>query len=362
MNITRKRIQPESLFVTLASSTNHEYFPGNSAQKFSTKLVEPIQYAQNLEIGLVELFYSPAQERAHNIFPEEKDKKISVLKRTESQFAVKKYPGKLDDFVKTCNRELKEKNIDISFSILATSGGLKFVMKQSVQNVFVVINSEYAQALGFTKTYPPGRHEAEEYYSQDKFDKIDITHNMTITMYHDEEHTVYVAEPEERDVSHLISEINKSLTEFRITVLYADGKFEFENKYAIGARVLFSDFIAKIFDIPIGHWFEKGEENLPSFENINLGTSSSFVNVVCNIATPQQHKGKLMPILKMFQKPNKSGEIVLLSSNPILYVPIPDLTTIDKLQIELLDEFLNPIECMEDSETSVVLHIKSRFF
>jgi len=228
---------------------------------------------------------------------------------------------------------------------------LKFVMKPNVQTVFVAIDYEYAQAFGFTKTYPPGRHEAEEYYPQDKFDKIVISHNMIITMYHNEEHTVYVAEPEERDVSHLVSEINNILTEFRITLLYADGKFEFENKYGIGARVLFSDFIAKIFNIPFGHWFEKGEGNLLSFKNINLGTSNSYVNVVCNIAAPQQYKGKLMPILKMFQKPIKSGEIILLSSNPILYVPIPEITT-----IELLDEFLIPIECLKDSETSIVLH------
>ena len=114
MNFKRKPIQPESLFITLTSSTNHEYFPENSAQKFSTKLVEPIQHAQNLEIGLVELFYTPAQERGQNIFPEEKDKKITVLKRNESQFGIQKYPGKLEDFVKICNRELKVKNIDIT--------------------------------------------------------------------------------------------------------------------------------------------------------------------------------------------------------------------------------------------------------
>jgi len=360
MNIHSSVILPKYSYVTLDSSSNQEYFQDNSNQKFSTKLPQPIFNGLELEVGLVDLVFSPIRDFDLNVFPRENDKKIRVLKKTKQQFTTKKLPGKLDDFIKVCNQELEDQNLKISFSILSTGGGLKFVMQQGIKNALAVIDPEYARALGFKTEYAAGAHEAEEYFSQEAFDEIDTSQSMTINMY--EDCPVRVEEPKIRDVSNLIFEINKSLTEFGITVLYTNDKFVFENKNTVGARVLFSDFLAKTFDIPKGYWFEKESETFPTFENINLGTKSYFINVVCNIVTPQPYDGRPMPILRTFVNPSKDGERVVFSpENNVWYVPVRKNFKFDTVEIQLLDEFMKPLVCVENSKTTAILHIKSRY-
>jgi len=363
MNYYSRAIVPESFYVFLASSGSHEYFPDNTTQCFATKLPDPIEQARQLEVGLVELRYTPIRDPAKKIFHKEEDKKITVIKQLSTVSKIKKRPVRIDDFVQFINRDLEQTGIAVSFAIKNTTSGLKFILKQDVEDKVCVIDPSYAAAFGFTKEeYNKGRHVAELNYSQAKFDSIDITHPFILSLNKDEETIVHVQEPEEPDVSHLISAINKSLTQFRILFIYANGTLEYENKHTPSTRILLSDFLGGIFDVPKGHWFSKNIELLPSYNNINLETESNYVHVRCNIVTPQPIRGRPAPILRTLANPMKFEETVKLEFNPVRYVQIPDDTKIDVVQIELLDEFMRPITCLDNTDTTAILHVKPRFF
>lgn len=362
------RSVPESTFITLSSYSSHEYFEDNTNQKFSNHLVNEINCNDfPMELGLVELFYEPGPEVPVKIFGHEPDdNKITIVLRQELDFQVAKKQGDILDFIQYANAELKKFNIKIEFHLLTLKGVSKFVMYQNEVDRQVAISQEYAQALGFTlPSYSSGRHEAKVPYSQADYDQIDLTHKMRIVVFKDDRHDLTVNEPAEPDIFHLITEINTALEQFQITLTWNGEKVFYENEHRPGAMTRFSSRIEKIFNIPSGHLFVGKEESFPSFSDIDLGTKSNFVAVKCKQIAPQTFNGRLFPILKLFQKQKASNENsqVKAKPNPILYVPLSDHPMLlQNLEIELLNEHLNPLELAEGSHTTAILHLRPQFF
>jgi hypothetical protein len=72
-----------------------------------------------------------------------------------------------------------------------------------------------------------------------------------------------------------------------------------------------------------------------------------------------------MPILKMFQKPEipNPAKLVQLKPNKVVYLPISKhISTLDNLQIEILDEHLQPLKLAEESHSTVVLHLRPKLY
>jgi hypothetical protein len=314
-----------------------------------------------MEIGLVELYHEPAPEKPATIFGHHPDdNKITVVKRLEKDFQVSKQPGDLIDFVSYLNDELEKLKISIQFHIVSHHGIERLIMYQNEKDRRAILSPDYARAFGFTAgSYAEGKHDAEEPFSEEAYKQIDDTHKFKIMLIKDETHDLRVQEPKQKDVVHLITEINNTLEPFQITLVYDGETIDYENEHTIGAMTQFSSRIEEIFNIPPGHWFVGKKEILPSFPNIDLGVTNNFINVKCNVIDPQHYNGGLMPILKMFQKPETTtpGKLIRLKPAQILYFPV-SVSTLDTLEIELLDEHLDPLKLAEESHTTVVLHLR----
>ena len=361
----KTEVKPDSFIVTLNSSSSHKYYPENTNNSFHTKLVNPISQSSHFEVGLVEAFYTPAADKTIPVFGHSKnDNRIQVNQKLKSAFMnTKREIEKIENFVFRMDLELKRLNINVQFHLIRKPNGQnKFILLQNERGRLISLTPEFAKAMGFTqKYYAEGRYEAENIYLQSVFDAIELTLVFTITIFIDQVHDVFVSEPSPPTAVHLISEINKSLKPHNISVIYDGENFEYSNEQGPGIETTFSPLIEKIFKIPAGHIFSKKFEVLPSYKNINLQTESQFVVFKCNIIQAQPYNGRLMPILKLFPKQKKINELVQVTCKPILYMPIPNDYKIENIKIELLDEFLNPLSLASESETTVVLHIKSRF-
>jgi hypothetical protein len=358
---------PEPMTITLSSYSNPDYFAENTNQKFRNLLVNPIDIERPMEIGLVEFYHQPAPEKSSNIFGHHPDdNKITVIKREELDFQVAKQAGGLVEFIAFANIELKRFNIPIEFHIVSKKGVGHLIMYQNAKDRRAILSPEYASAFGFTAgSYSEGKHDAEQPFSNEAYNEIDITKKFLVKLVKDETHDLRVQEPATKDVIDLITAINNAMESFQITLVYDGETIEYENEHTYGALTQFSSLIEEIFNIPTGHWFVKKKETFPSFGNIDLGVTSNFINVSCNAIEPQHYNGTLMPILKMFQKPEipNPAQLVQLKSNKVFYLPISKhVSTLDNLEIELLDEHLQPLKLAKDSHSTVVLQLRPQYY
>jgi len=363
-------LQAISLFTTLSSSTSHEYFPENQNNLFTNKLVNPIlhdQLSRGLECALTDLYYKPSPTpHRDTIFGHEPDSnKITIVNQLRSDFFVSKNEQKIENFVTHCRLEAKKWGVNIDFKISFTPEGPRFILIQGSEGYNLRMTTVYARSLGFDKEYyTPGQHEAESVFSQALFDLIDVTIRMDFTLFNDKTAIVLVQEPEVKTVSDLISEMNKALTTHNIFFIYDGSNFIFndENEGRQRTMVELSPFISRVFGVPHPKWFIGKQMKLKSYDNINFGLDSEFLLVKCNVTESQYFHGKLSNILKLIESPNPSSTAFThVSCVPRVYVPVHN-ENIENIQITLCDENSRPIEMATNSNTTVVLHFRSRSF
>ena len=360
--------QPESYYVTVSSSSSHEFFPENLNYDFSNKLVKPIipdGHGRLLECAIMDLYFNPAIDPPkRRVFPPtEGADEINVVIEYRSELFVSKREGRIQNFVTHCNEEARKWNANFEFKVQGTLEGGKFVLVQNLEGFELKMSPNYARAMGFLKdSYKRGTHVGEKLFSQALYDQIDVTDRMNFTMFKDFENKVKVSEPEVKTVSDLISEMNKSVSSHQCYFIY-DGKlfsFEDDNKGKTGLRVKISPFLSNLFNIPVNTWFH-GKMSFPTYPNINFGVDTDFQLVTCDAIENQQFFGKLLNVLRIFPVVGSTGSTVHVKFTPPVYVPVQN-QLVENIRITLCDEACRPIVLTPESQTTVLLHFKSRSF
>ena len=222
---------PVSKYILLSSTSSHEYFPGNQGNDFSNKLIEPIRsnFNSNLEIGLVELYYTPVPPvHKKTIFGHEtRDNIISIAQRFESAIYRTKEAVRIAVFVESLNRELAKFRPEVKFKYFGDGHTLRLIIVNDFKGFRVELTTEYARAFGFSKfVFKNGETLAEHPFNQSIYDSIDVTLQIKMSFIKDVQKDVTVNEPSEMDVSYLISEMNKAVSQFDISFLYDGNYFE----------------------------------------------------------------------------------------------------------------------------------------
>ena len=368
-NSFKRPYQPDSYYVTLNSSSSQEYYPNNRNNGFINNLVSPIPLESSfesggtLEVGVVEVFCQPKDKNPPKIFGHSpNDNQIIVTKRLKSEFFFEKKPERIEQYFFQCNDEFKKLNLKIQFIVDVEIGVKKLILVNGELGYNLKISEPYNSAFGFINSfYSDGSHKAEEPYSQKEFDLIDITKHLHITLFKDQTFFANCQEPEKLEVVSLVSEINKCLTPYKVSVIYDGIDFEFESELA-SQMVKFPTIIEKIFGIPKDYWFKKVHEILRSYSNIDLGVSSNFLIMKTNLIEAQPFNSKLLNALRMFPRPEKTEKTVHFLCTPVLYVPVANIKTIEKIEVEFCDERLQPAALVENTDTIVVLHFRSKLF
>jgi hypothetical protein len=121
-----------------------------------------------------------------------------------------------------------------------------------------------------------------------------------------------------------------------------------------------SPFLEKVFGIPPSKIFSGAEVILPSYSSIDFGLTPQFHVIMCDLADPQYFKGKKLPVLKTIPFTDTIGS-VHEKCNPITYIPILSQSLFGNIKLWMVDENLDFTRLKSDSQTTVVLHIRSRF-
>ena len=223
------------------------------------------------------------------------------------------------------------------------------------------MTKEYSEALGFTNAqYGEGKHRGEKPYNQILYQNIDVALRFVITFTHDEPHTVMVKEPSPADVVDLISEINKALVDYKLSFVYDGINLEFQSERGHGYRCKLSPLLEKIFGVPADTWFHLTEQIIKSYPDISLEISSDFLIVFCNVAEPQFFNGHMLPYLKINKSSANYNKRVHVECDPVLYFPLVSDANISTIHIQLLDETLKNITVNSDSDSIVVLHVRTK--
>jgi len=355
--------KPLSTYLTLSSSGSHDYFPENLNYSFTNKLVNSVSSeGKHMELALVEAFFNPAIDTIKvNIFENKQDATIKYGVRPQAEHYVLKTPGSIEYFIEHMNQDFKKRGIGISFNILVTEKREEFfVLNLNYPGYKVKMSEDFSRAMGFVKkVYESGRNVAEEQFVEELYANIPNTERMRFVVFQETISYVVVKEPSIKSVTGLISEINKSLADKDISFHYDGNSISYEDDSDKNAFINLSSFLEKLFGIPDGTEFTGGEMTLPSYSTINLGLTPNFHVITCNIVEPQNFKGELVPVIKTIPFKNSKGLLHTEITN-LQYVPV-SVQTIENVKIDIRDENLNFSKIASDSDSTVVVHIRSRY-
>jgi hypothetical protein len=169
---------PVLKYCLLSSTSSHAYFPANKPSEFTNKLVQPIVQTRegpSLEVGLVDLFYTPVQGKPKLIFGHTPgDNHISVTQRYEAGLFASKSVKNVFHFITECNYLFKEFQPEVEFNLSSDGHSVRIIFTNKLTGFKVHMSPEYARALGFgnQNNFPNGRNKAAFEPSQTIFEEI----------------------------------------------------------------------------------------------------------------------------------------------------------------------------------------------
>jgi hypothetical protein len=354
---------PVSSYCTLSASSSAELYPHNINTDYTNHLVDPTLHGgRNLEVALLDLYFTPSPDKQkHTIFnPGTDENKIKVITRYRSDHFVAKIPGRIQAFVEHCNDEFKKRGVRVHFNYLITPEGKRYYVLNLNQPGYTIhITRSYAVAMGFTKaSYPSGKQQGEEEINQVFFEAIPVTERMDLIISKDVETTAICKEPEIKSVVYLMSEMNNCLEPFHADFVYDGETITFEDKGTGGTIIVLSTFLNTLFGIPDGTQFSGSSVSYPAYSTINLGLAPEFHLITCSLIEPQLYNSHLLPVLRLIPFESGSGKMHVQINRP-QYVPVSS-ERFANIRIQILDENLDFSALATESDTTVVLHVRSR--